>query len=84
MMAGIDGAGLKATMPKGTYFVVADFSDVFDGTDVEFARYMVTEIGVGVIPPTAFYSEEHKHMGQQHIRFRSPSRTKPSRLLPNV
>ncbi len=72
MMTGIAGAGLKATMPKGTYFVVADFTDVFDGTDVEFARYMATEIGVGVIPPTAFYSEKHKHMGQNHVRFSFP------------
>lgn len=69
MMQALEGAGLKALMPKGTYFAMADFSDVFDGDDVAFARYMTTEIGVAVIPPTAFYTPEHRHMGSKHIRF---------------
>lgn len=69
MMQAIEGAGLKAPMPKGTYFAMADFSDVFDGDDVAFAKHLVTEIGVAAIPPTFFYSEQHKHMGSKHIRF---------------
>lgn len=44
--------GLEATRPQGTYFVMADFSSVFDGDDIEFARYLTSEIGVACIPPT--------------------------------
>jgi len=52
MMQALEGAGLKATQPKGTYFVMADFSDMFDGDDVEFTKYLITEIGVAAIPPS--------------------------------
>jgi len=69
MMDAINMGGLKARQPQGTYFVMADFSDVFDGNDVEFARYMVSEIGVAVIPPTFFFSDENKHLAKKQIRF---------------
>lgn len=69
MMQALAGAGLQALMPKGTYFVMAGFADMFDGDDVEFARYLTSEIGVAVIPPTAFFSPQHKHLGSKHIRF---------------
>ncbi|MBZ0287926.1 MAG: aminotransferase class I/II-fold pyridoxal phosphate-dependent enzyme [Anaerolineae bacterium] len=69
MMQGLTAAGLKAQTPEGTYFVMADFSDVFDGDDVEFARYLTTEIGVGCIPPTFFYSEPHKSIVGKQARF---------------
>ncbi|GAB4329352.1 MAG: pyridoxal phosphate-dependent aminotransferase [Phototrophicales bacterium] len=69
MMDAIQAAGMTAPTPKGTYFVMADFSPVFDGDDVEFARYMTAEIGVAVIPPTFFYSAEHKYLGSRHTRF---------------
>jgi N-succinyldiaminopimelate aminotransferase len=69
IMQAINGAGLKASTPQGTYFVMADFSDVFDGDDVEFARYLTAEIGVACIPPTFFYSDEHKHIGRKQARF---------------
>jgi N-succinyldiaminopimelate aminotransferase len=69
IMQAINGAGLKASTPQGTYFVMADFSGVFDGDDVEFARYLTAEIGVACIPPTFFYSDEHKHIGRKQARF---------------
>jgi N-succinyldiaminopimelate aminotransferase len=69
LMDALQGAGLKAQTPQGTYFVMADFSDVFDGDDVEFSRYLTAEIGVACIPPTAFYSEPHKHIASKQARF---------------
>jgi N-succinyldiaminopimelate aminotransferase len=69
MMQGLSGAGLKAFAPEGTYFVMADFSDVFDGDDLEFVKYLITEIGVAAIPPTFFYSEPHKHLVRNQVRF---------------
>jgi N-succinyldiaminopimelate aminotransferase len=62
-------SGLKALAPQGTYFVLADFSDVFDGTSREFANYLVKEIGVASIPPDSLYSEPHAHLGQKYVRF---------------
>lgn len=69
MMSALTGAGLKATVPQGTYFVMADFSDVFDGDDLAFARYLTSEIGVACIPPGLFYSPEHANIGRKYARF---------------
>jgi N-succinyldiaminopimelate aminotransferase len=69
LMAALRGAGLKARQPEGTYFVMADFADVFDGDDIDFARYLTSEIGVACIPPTFFYSNAHAHMASTQARF---------------
>lgn len=66
---GLQAAGLKVRQPEGTYFLMADFSEVFDGDDLEFARYLTSEIGVACIPPTFFYCEEHAHMASTQARF---------------
>ncbi|MCA9903620.1 MAG: aminotransferase class I/II-fold pyridoxal phosphate-dependent enzyme [Anaerolineae bacterium] len=69
MMTALNGSGLKAFTPEGTYFVMADFRDVFDGDDVAFARYLTTEIGVACIPPSVFYCPEHAEIGRRFARF---------------
>ena len=69
ILAALDGAGLKSYVPEGTYFVMADYSDVFDGTPLEFTRYLTKDIGVSCIPPESFYSQEHAHIGHGNVRF---------------
>lgn len=69
LMQGLTEAGLKPHLPEGTYFIMADFSDVFDGTDLEFVNHMITEIGVGCIPPSPFYTPEHAHLAGKQVRF---------------
>lgn len=51
----LQGAGLQVEPPDGTYFVMTDIRDQGFATDVEFCRYLTTEIGVAAIPPSAFY-----------------------------
>ncbi len=69
MMQALQAAGLKSAQPAGTYFVMADFSDLFEGDDVAFSKHLITEIGVAGIPPSAFFSEAHKHLARNHVRF---------------
>src|SRR5579883_448143 len=69
MMDALDAAGLTYRVPEGTYFLLADYSAVFQGSPVEFARYLTREIGVACIPPTSFYSPEHVHLAQGYARF---------------
>ena len=69
MLSALDSGGLKYFTPEGTYFVMADYSDVFDGTPLEFTRYLTREIGVACIPPESFYSQEHAHIGHGYVRF---------------
>jgi N-succinyldiaminopimelate aminotransferase len=69
ILTALDGAGLKSYIPEGTYFVMADYSDVFHGTPLEFTRYLTKEIGVACIPPESFYSQAHAHIGHGYVRF---------------
>jgi N-succinyldiaminopimelate aminotransferase len=69
LLAALDGTGLQYRAPEGTYFVMADFSRIFDGTPTEFAYYLTKEIGVACIPPETLYSREHAHIGAHYVRF---------------
>lgn len=69
LMDGLRAAGFKFMAPEGTYFILADFSDLYGGDAVSFARYLTTEIGVGCIPPAPFYSEANRHIGDNWARF---------------
>ncbi len=69
MMVALDGGGLKYHAPEGTYFIMAGYSDVFDGTPMECTRFLTKEVGVACIPPETFYSREHAHIGHGYVRF---------------
>ncbi|WNG57838.1 aminotransferase class I/II-fold pyridoxal phosphate-dependent enzyme [Archangium gephyra] len=69
LLAGLAEAGLKAYAPEGSYFIIADISGRGFADDVAFCRHLVTEVGVAAIPPSVFYSPEHKHLGQGMARF---------------
>ena len=45
----------KLLPSKGTYFQLADYSDISDLKDAEFANWMTQEKGVAVIPLSPFY-----------------------------
>jgi N-succinyldiaminopimelate aminotransferase len=63
--------GLNLSMPSGTYFIMANFAPLGGAfeNDLAFCRYLISEIGIAAIPPTAFYCEEHRSLGQQWTRF---------------
>lgn len=49
--------GFQVTVPSGTYFILVDFTGVFEGTDREFAYWLTREQRVGAIPASAFYRQ---------------------------
>jgi aspartate/methionine/tyrosine aminotransferase len=68
----LDRAGFKVFRPQGSYFVLADWRDVAPfhiQDDVQFARWLTTEIGVACIPPSAFYRNSDKHLARHLARF---------------
>ena len=69
VMQVIDAAGMTAIQPEGTYFIMGDFSPVFDGNDVEFCKHLIEGVGVATIPPSAFFSAKHRHHAENHVRF---------------
>ncbi len=69
LLAALEGTGLRASVPQGTYFAMVDFSQVFQGTSTSFAHYLTKEIGVACIPTESFYSPAHMHLGEKYVRF---------------
>ena len=69
LCSALASGGMDCTIPQGTYFVMAHYAGIFDGTPMEFTRYLVKEAGVACIPPESFYSAEHAHIGQGYVRF---------------
>src|SRR6476620_3484779 len=53
--------------PQGAYYITTDIAGFGFGDDVEFARYLVTEVGVAAVPGSSFY--RHAELGQTKLRF---------------
>jgi N-succinyldiaminopimelate aminotransferase len=64
----LEEVGFRVARPEGTYFVLAEFGDLFRGTDQEFARHLVREHGVAAIPPSGLYARAVDE-GRRLIRF---------------
>jgi aminotransferase len=63
----LEGAGFHCYVPKGAYYVMTDISPFNASNDVEFARYLVEEIGVAAVPGSSFYFDSGA--GSSQIRF---------------
>ena len=53
--------------PDGAYYIMTDISPFGFADDVEFARYLVTEVGVAAVPGSSFYKNPAK--GRAKLRF---------------
>lgn len=75
----LNDCNLKPIIPEGSYFITAHTDSIPDDKfmdpksndtrDYQISRWLTKEIGVTVIPPSAFYSDEHKHMARNYVRF---------------
>lgn len=68
-LEGLRAAGLRPWVPHGTYFIMADIRSTGFADDFEFCRFLVKEVGVAAVPPSAFYGEAHKAHGRPMARF---------------
>jgi aminotransferase len=60
-------AGFRCTPPQGAYYILADFSDISDLPDDQFAYWLAKEIGVAPVPGSSFYSRPE--LGRRLARF---------------
>jgi aminotransferase len=67
MLAALGPAGFRAFVPRGAYYIMTDIRDFGFPDDVSFARYLVQEVGVAVVPGSSFYSDPRD--GAQQVRF---------------
>ncbi|WP_070138359.1 methionine aminotransferase [Crocinitomix algicola] len=56
-LKGIENSRFKPLVCEGTYFVLLDYSEISDLSDVEFAKLMTTKYGVASIPISVFYED---------------------------
>jgi aspartate/methionine/tyrosine aminotransferase len=67
----VRAAGLEPLVPEGAYYVMVDFARAAGhrfADDVAFCRALTTEVGVAAIPPSAFYSSEHRALARSLAR----------------
>ena len=67
LCGGLVRAGFKIRPPQGAYYVMADFSDLSDLPDDEFAKWLTAERGVAPVPGSSFYSRPE--LGRTQVRF---------------
>ncbi len=60
--------GFEVTVPEGTYFILVDFREIFEGSDRDFAYWLTKEHHVGAIPASAFYKQDMDE-GRRLARF---------------
>ena len=59
--------GFRVEPPAGAYYVMADISAFGFPDDVRFARHMVEDVGVAVVPGFSFFSKPE--LGAHLVRF---------------
>src|SRR5882672_1378162 len=63
----LEEVGFRCYKPRGAYYVMTDISSFNFPNDVEFAGYLVKEIGIACVPGSSFY--KHPKDGSQQVRF---------------
>jgi aspartate/methionine/tyrosine aminotransferase len=59
--------GFRFARPEGAYYVMTDIEHFGFESDIEFATYLVTEVGVAVVPGSSFFRD--KKAGRTKVRF---------------
>jgi aspartate/methionine/tyrosine aminotransferase len=68
LLTALEPTPLEPMVPDGGYFVVAETGALGYADDVELCRDLPGRAGVGAIPPSAFYTAEHKHLARKLVR----------------
>ena len=70
LAAGLEKTRFKPLPSQGTFFLLADYSDISDMPEADFARWLTTEHGVTLIPMSAFYENPNaKESNHNLVRF---------------
>jgi len=67
LIPGLQRAGFRCDPPEGSYYVLADFSDLSDLPDDEFAVWLTAEHGVASVPGSSFFLDPED--GRRLVRF---------------
>lgn len=59
--------GFRCQAPEGTYFVTADYSQLCDRPDLEFAEWLCAQVGVACLPTSMFYQNATQAAQEQRL-----------------
>jgi aminotransferase len=59
--------GFELEPPEGAYYIMAGITAFGATDDVDFARYLVRDIGVATVPGSSFFQD--KSLGRSYVRF---------------
>lgn len=62
-------AGFEVEAPAAGFFILAPLAPLGWDDDVAFCKHLATAVGVAAIPPSAFFTDEHRALGRGHVRF---------------
>ena len=75
----LEEVGMKPVVPEGGYFIMADWSSLAPKIDLSsesdaqrdyrFVKWLSKNRKLQGIPPSAFFSQPHKSIGEDYIRF---------------
>ncbi len=63
----LEPLGFTCYAPRGAYYVMTDIGGFGFDTDIAFARWLVTEVGVAAVPGSSFYRDAAR--GRTRLRF---------------
>lgn len=78
LLEALTEAGFRVTRPEGAYYIMADIRPFGATDDVEFARFLTSEIGVAPVPGSSFYHDAE--LGRTKVRFTFSKREETLRL----
>ena len=67
LLAPLRQAGFRVFVPRGAYYIMTDISAFGFSDDVSFARHLVQDVGIAVVPGSSFYNDARD--GAQQVRF---------------
>ncbi len=67
LVEGLRAAGFRCNNPQGAYYIMADFSELSELPDSEFAIWLTRDGGVATVPGSSFFRDP-RH-GRRLVRF---------------
>jgi aspartate/methionine/tyrosine aminotransferase len=67
LVASLEAAGLRCSIPRGAYYVMADISALNFHDDVKFVSHLIEKVGIAAVPGSSFFS--HSGDGANWVRF---------------
>ncbi len=72
LLPALSELGFRVYQPHGAYYVMTDISGFGYGSDLDFATYLVRDVGVATVPGSSFYHDPA--LGRTKIRFAFPKK----------